>query len=64
MGISDRTNSAGAAALATFFSDVPVHRIDLKGRGMLHLKSGCSMCGDDHLLVGGEVGRSVWILVV
>jgi N-dimethylarginine dimethylaminohydrolase len=60
VGISKRTNRIGAKILQEFFSEYPVHTIDLlKFPESLHLKSACSICGPGALVVGGIVGKYI-----
>lgn len=60
VGKTERTNLAGISALAAAFPNFKVTAIDIteigSKFGILHLKSACSMCGDSHVLAGGEVG--------
>lgn len=54
VGISQRTNAAGAAQLAEWFAarGRPVREIDIRAsRSILHLKSGLAALGDGRLLV-------------
>ena len=64
MGRSHRTNDEGIAALQAAFPHLRVTTIDITGNSLndaevLHLKSACSMCGDGHILTGGNVGRHI-----
>jgi N-dimethylarginine dimethylaminohydrolase len=51
----------GIQELAKCFSNYKVNIIDIRNfqNGCLHLKSACSMCGPDHILVGGDAGRLI-----
>lgn len=65
MGLSSRTNSEGIRDLSRAFPWYEVTIISLdefqedipKQEQVLHLKSFCSMCGENKILVGGSVGR-------
>lgn len=60
VGLSKRTNRQGAKILQEFFSEYPVHTIDLsKFPDSLHLKSACSICGPGAVAVGGVVGKHI-----
>lgn len=67
VGVTTRTNMLGVHSMQKVFPDFPVRAVDLaalvatanksgKHEEALHLKSVCSMCGDDSILVGGEIG--------
>ena len=58
IGISQRTNEAGAKQLAAFLTDVGYNSalIDIRGVGkILHLKSGLAYLGGNRLLVSDEL---------
>ena len=60
IGISHRTNEAGARQLATFLSELDYSSslIDIREMGnILHLKSGIAFLGDDRLVVIDELAR-------
>jgi dimethylargininase len=63
VGISERTDLAGIAALQAAFPRFNVNPIDISKigaqHGVLHLKSACSMCGEGHVLTGGVVGSEI-----
>lgn len=61
MGSSQRTDTAGIQFLARSFPKyrVTAVSIDLFSSSVLHLKSACSMCGHDHIVVGGELGMLI-----
>jgi len=57
VGLSHRTDIVGINFLAQTFPTYRVTPISLKEfEQILHLKSACSMCGPDHILVGGDLG--------
>jgi dimethylargininase len=57
IGISERTNPEGAAALARLLaaSGVESRRLDVRGSGLLHMKSGLTDLGDGRLLVSRQL---------
>jgi dimethylargininase len=57
IGISERTNPEGAAALARLLATIGIEsrRLDVRGSGLLHLKSGLTDLGDGRLLVSREL---------
>lgn len=54
MGISQRTNEAGALAVANAFPDFPVTPIKTNEKGVLHLKEVMTMGGSDIIIVGQD----------
>lgn len=62
IGISDRTNEAGALQLSAFLADAGFtsSHVDIRGiDGILHLKSGITYIGDGRLLVADPlIGRA------
>ena len=61
MGLSKRTDEVGASELSIAFPEYRFLTIDIKAssESTLHLKSACSMCGPNHVLVGGELGKII-----
>lgn len=57
VGISKRTNHAGAAAVAEAFPGYRVHRI--KVSGPLHLITRMGLCGEDTICISDETGDSI-----
>lgn len=57
IGISERTNPHGAAALARLLAAIGIEsrRLDVRGSGLLHLKSGLTDLGDGRLLVSRQL---------
>jgi dimethylargininase len=57
IGISDRTNPEGAAALARLLAAIGIEsrRLDVRGSGLLHLKSGLTDLGDGRLLISRQL---------
>lgn len=47
--------------MAKTFPNYRVTPVDIKSfsKTVLHLKSACSMCGIDHIIVGGEMGKLI-----
>ena len=62
VGRSQRTDAAGIAELQRAFPAHSVTAVDVThgaADGVLHLKSACSMAGDDHIVTGGPVGEHI-----
>jgi len=69
IGLTKRTNQQGIDAFAKAFSHLVVHSVDMSSikasssaanpTPPLHLKSVCTLAGQQHLLVGGPYGLSV-----
>ncbi len=61
IGVSERTNEAGAAALAALLRGAghDVRRVDIRGSGLLHLKSGLTDLGEGRLLLAPELAGRV-----
>ena len=61
MGLSKRTDQDGIDFLARTFREFRVTPICINNFSSrtLHLKSACSVCGPDHILVGGELGKII-----
>ena len=56
-----RTNLIGLQSLQAAFTQYPVIPIEMAdiSERTLHLKSACSLCGINHILVGGVEGLSI-----
>jgi dimethylargininase len=60
VGLSHRTDLTGVHFLAQTFPNYRVTPISINEfKQILHLKSACSMCGPDHILVGGDLGQII-----
>lgn len=61
IGQSKRTNVEGIRFLSRTFPNYRVTPIYIESfsSAVLHLKSACSMCGPDHIIVGGELGKLI-----
>ena len=59
IGLSSRTNEQGARQLAGFLGDLrsTTSIVDIRGRPLLHLKSGLAYIGDNRLLVTEDLPR-------
>jgi dimethylargininase len=61
VGLSKRTDQDGIDCLARTFPEYRVTAICINdfSSKTLHLKSACSVCGPNHILVGGELGKII-----
>jgi dimethylargininase len=59
IGLSARTDAAGASALATLLASIGLHsRVVHTPSGTLHLKSDCAMLDEETVLVTSNLARS------
>ena len=65
MGLSKRTDKDGIDCLARIFPMYRVTPICINDFSLktLHLKSACSVCGPNHIVVGGELGKMIAIAI-
>ena len=57
VGLSSRTNNSGLMVIKKYFPQFKVTAINVTGN--LHLKTACSMAGEDLILVGGDLGKHI-----